>query len=141
MCLNFHLEMILRAFYVDWIMVEVFVLIAFMSVFFTSRKTAFHCCLDTFSIPPRYLVSCRASQAFSYRNLDTSSTPSGSIEKSPVSSIASRHLADRSSFCSGFWCLFLDTSSTLVSVDDHSSRHLLDRCLDTSSIPVSIEIY
>ena len=39
-------------------------------------------------------------QAFSYRNLDTSSTPGGSIEKVLVSSIASRHLVDQSSLIS-----------------------------------------
>ena len=44
---------------------------------------------------PRYLAICRASSAFSYRNPDNFSTPSGSIEKAPISSTASRHLVDR----------------------------------------------
>ena len=46
--------------------------------------------------PPRYLAVCRASSAFSYRNPDSFSTPSGSIEKALVSSIASRYLVDQS---------------------------------------------
>ena len=76
------------------------------------------------STPPRYLVICRASQAFSYRNLDTSSTPGGSIEKVSVSSIPSRYLVDRSSFCSCVFALSLDRSSTPSSVDVYFSRHL-----------------
>ena len=52
--------------------------------------------LDTSLIPPRHLTICRASQAFSYRNPDSSSIPGGSIEKAPTSSIASQHLVDRS---------------------------------------------
>ena len=113
-------------------MFEVHVLIAFMSVSFTSRKTAFHSWLDTFSIPPRYLVSCRASKAFSYRNLDTSSTPGGSIEILSVWSIPSRHHVDRSSFLCWMSCLvpryLLDTSA----VEGIFSRHLPRQHLDTS---------
>ena len=45
--------------------------------------------LKASSTPPRYLVVCRASSAFSYHNPDSFSTPSGSIEKVLVSSIAS----------------------------------------------------
>ena len=36
--------------------------------------------LKASSTPPRYLAICWASSAFSYRNLDSFSTPSGSIE-------------------------------------------------------------
>ena len=46
--------------------------------------------------PPRYLAIYQVSLGFSYRNLDSFLTPDGSIEKAPVSSIASRHLVDRS---------------------------------------------
>ena len=84
-------------------LVEVVCWIEFMSVFFTSRKSSFKSYLDTSSIPPWYLAVCRASSAFSYRNPDSFSTPGGSIEKVPASSIASRHLVDRSSFCSCIW--------------------------------------
>ena len=56
--------------------------------------------LKASSTPSRYLAICRASSAFSYRNLDSFSTPGGSIEKVSASLIASRHLVDRSSFCS-----------------------------------------
>ena len=42
--------------------------------------------------------------AFSYRKLDTSSTPGGSIKKVPIPSIAYRHLVDRSSLISCVWC-------------------------------------
>ena len=56
------------------------------------------------STPPRYLTICQVSQAFFLKlNLDTSSIPGGSIEKAPASSIAPRHLVDRSSFCSWIW--------------------------------------
>ena len=73
------------------------------------------------SIPPRYLVACRASSAFSYRIPDSFSIPGGSIENGSASSIASRHWVDWLSFCSWFWWVvpwyLLDTSA----VDDHFS--------------------
>ena len=80
--------MILRGLYGVWIIGCIVCLIAFISVFFSSKKNYFKSLLDT-SSTPGYLSSF---QAFSYRNLDISSTPSGSIEKVPVSSIASRQL-------------------------------------------------
>ena len=64
-----------------------------MFVFFSSRKTSFKMWLNT------------------------SSTPGGSIEKAPASSIAFRHLVDRSSFCSCVFALFLDTFSIVAFVD------------------------
>ena len=104
-----------------------------MSVFFTSRKTVFKKnCPDTSSIPPRYLAVCRASSAFSYCNPNSFSIPGGSIENGFASSIAFRHLVDRSRFYSWFcWVVpryLLDTST----VDDHFLDTFLDRCLDTS---------
>ena len=124
--------MILRDYCVDWIIGWVACWIAFMSVFFSSRKTGFKKCLNTSSIPPRHLVICQASQAFSYRNPESSLIPSGSIEKAPASSIASWHLVDRSSFCSWIWWViaryFLDTSA----VDDQFLDTYLDSFLDTS---------
>ena len=86
---------------------------------FHSRKTGFKKWLDTSSIPSWHLAICQASQAFSYRNPDSSSMPSGSIEKAPASSIASWHLVDRLSFYSWIWWIIarylLDTSA----VDKH----------------------
>ena len=90
-------ETILRDFCVDWIIGWVVCWIAFISVFFTSQKTALKSWLDTSSTPSRYLAICRASQAFFLTQsrhlldtwwidressclLDSSSTPGGSIE-------------------------------------------------------------
>ena len=117
---------------VDWIIGWVVCWIAFMSVFFSSRKTSFKKWLDTSSIPSRHLVVCRASQAFSYRNPDTSSTPGGSIEKAPASSIASRHLVDRSSFCSWIWWVVPRYLLNTSAVDDHFLDTYLNSFLDTS---------
>ena len=59
--------MILKGLYCVWIIGCVACLIAFMFVFFSSRKTIFKSLLDT-SSTPGYLSSF---QAFFYRNLDT----------------------------------------------------------------------
>ena len=63
---------------------------------------------------------------------DSFSTLGGSIEKAPASLIASRHLLDRSSFCSWIWWVVpryqLDTSA----VDNHFLDTCLDSFLDTS---------
>ena len=86
-----------------------------MSVFFTSRKTGFKSWLNTSSIPPRHLAICWDSSAVSYRFPDSFSIPGGLIEKALASSIASRHLVNRSSFCSWIWWVvpryLLDTSA------------------------------
>ena len=78
------------------------------------------------------LLSVKLLKPFSYRNLDSSSIPGGSIENAPASSIAYRHLMDRSSFCSWIWFLvaryLLDTSA----VDGHFLNTYLDSFLDTS---------
>ena len=99
---------------------------------FHSWKTGFKMWLDTSSIPLRHLAICRASSAFSYHIPDSSSILGGSIEKAPASSIASRHLVDRSSFCSWIWWVvpwyLLNTSA----VDDHFLDIYLDSFLDTS---------
>ena len=84
------------------------------------------------STPPRYLAICWASLAFSYHNLASTSTLGGSIEKVFDLSIASRHLVDRSSFCSCFWCFFLDTYSIPEVVDGHFFDTSLDKYLNTS---------
>ena len=120
--------MILRDYCVNWIIGWVAWWITFMFVFFTLEKLV----LKSGSTPPRYLAIYRASQAFSYRNPNTSLIPGGSIKKAPASSIVSRHLVDRSSFCSWIWCVvpryLLDTSA----VDDHFLDTYLDSFLDTS---------
>ena len=88
-----------------------------MSIFFTSQKMV----LKAGSTPPWYLVVCRASSVFSYRNPYSFLIPGGLIENGSASSIASRHLVNRTSFCSWFWWVvpryLLDTSA----VDDHFS--------------------
>ena len=99
---------------------------------FHSRKIGFRRWLNTSSIPPRHLAVCRDSSTLSYRFPDSSSIPGGSIEKALASSIASRHLVDRSSFCSWIWWVvpwyLLDTSA----VDNHFLDTYLDSFLDTS---------
>ena len=97
-------------------------------MFFTSRKTILKSWLDTSSIPC-YLLSF--SSIFLKRNLDTSSIPGGSIEKAPASSIAPRHLLDRSSFCSESDSLLLDSFLNTSAIEDQILDTYLDRYLDT----------
>ena len=66
------------------------------------------------------------------RNLDTSSIPGGSIEKAPTSSIAPRHLQDRSSFCSESDSLLLDSFLNTSAIEDQILDTYLDSFLDTS---------
>ena len=88
------------------------------------EKLAWHL-LDT-------LLSVELLKPFSYHNPDSSSIPGGSNENAPASSIASRHLVDRSSFCSWIWFLvaryLLDTST----VNKHFLDTYLNNFLDTS---------
>ena len=129
--------MILRDYCVNWIIGWVAWWITFMFVFFTLEKLV----LKSGSTPPRYLAIYRASQAFSYRNPNTSLIPGGSIKKAPASSIVSRHLVDRSSFCSWIWCVvpryLLDTSA----VDDHFPDTYLDSFLDTCIYRALLRVY
>ena len=98
LCLKFlNWETILRDYCIDLIIGWVVCWIAFnIGIFLISKncfeKLARHL-LDT-------LLFVELLKPFSYRNLDTSSILGGSIEKAPASSIAPRHLVDRSSFCS-----------------------------------------
>ena len=69
---------------------------------------------------------------FSKRNLDTSSIPGGSIEKAPASSIAPRHLLDRSSFCSESDSLLVDSFLNTSAIKDQILDTYLDRYIDTS---------
>ena len=108
---------------------------------FHSRKTGFKKWFDTSSIPPWHLAVCRDSSAISYRFPDSSSILGGSIEKAPASSIASRHLVDRSSFCSWIWWVvpryLLDTSA----VDDHFLNTYLESFLDTCIYRALLRVY
>ena len=113
-------------------MFEVHVLIAFMSVFFSSRKTAFLCWLDTFSIPPRYLVSCRASKAFflsqsrhfldtwwidrdSHCLLDTFLTPRRSIELQYLFSCLAPSILLDTSAVEIYWGAYLNCDRDFLS--------------------------
>ena len=88
------------------------------------------------STPPRHLLNTllfvELLKPFSYRNPDSSSIPSGSIENAPASSIAPQYLVDQSSFCSWIWFLvswyLLDTSA----INDLFLDTYLDSFLDTS---------
>ena len=97
--------------------------------------------LKASSTPPRYLAICWASSAFSYRNLDSFSTPSGSIEKVLASSIASRHLVDRSSFCSCIWCFVPRHLLDTYICRRPFSRYLPQQMAWHLSTPSSVEIY
>ena len=78
------------------------------------------------------MLSVELFKPFSYRNPDSSSILGGSIENALASLIASRHLVDRSSFCSWIWFhvvrYLLDTSA----VDKHFLDTYLDSFLNTS---------
>ena len=80
------------------------------------EKLAWHL-LDT-------LLSVELLMPFSYRNPDSSSIPSGSIRNAPASSIASRHLVDRSSFCSWIWFLVARYLSYRRPFSQHLPRQL-----------------
>ena len=131
LCSNFFWdwEIFLRDFCVDWIIGWVVCWIAFISVFFTSRKTGFKSWLDTSSILC-YLSSF--SSIFFKCNLDTSSIPGGSIEKAPASSIAHWHLLDQSSFCSWIYSLLLVSFLDTLAIEDQILDTYLNSFLDTS---------
>ena len=125
-------ETILKDFCVDWIIGWVVCWIAFISVFFFSKKKLFW---KAGSTPPRYLAICRASQAFfltQSRHLldtlwidressclfDSFSTPGGSIEflfliLTCCSLIPSRHLSCRRALSRHFLYRSFDTSQYL----------------------------
>ena len=121
-------ETILRNFCVDWIIGWVVCWIAFIFVFFTSRKTVLKSCLNNSSIPC-YLLSF--SSIFFKCNLDTSLIPGGSIEKAPASSPAPRHLLDRSRFFLDSDFLLLDSFLDTSTIEDQILDTYLDRYLDT----------
>ena len=119
----------MRDFCVDWIIGWVVCWIAFIFVFFTSRKTVLKSWFDTSSIPC-YLSSF--SSIFFKRNLDTSSIAGGSIKKAPTSSIAPWHLLDWSRFFLDSDFLLLDSFVDTSTIEDQILDTYLDRYLDTS---------
>ena len=110
-------------------------------MFFSFRKTTFKCWLDTPSIPPRYLAVYQASSAFSNHNPDSFSIPGGSIEIGFTSSIASRHLVDRSSFYSWFCWNCSSTPPWYLSCRRSFSRHLPRQVSRYLLTPASVKIY
>ena len=96
--------------------------------------------LKACSTPPRYLAVCRASSVFSNRNPDSFSIPGGSIENGSASSIASRHLVDRSRSFQPFVDLSLDRSSINASVNVYYARHL-SRHLSIDRDPLTCIIF
>ena len=88
------------------------------------------------STPPWYLLdtflSVELLKPFSYHNPNSSSIPGWSIENAPASSIASRHLVDRSSFCSWIWFFVAWYLLNTSAVDKHFLDTYLDSLLDTS---------
>ena len=58
------------------------------------EKLVLKCCSTSTRYVLDTLLSVELFKPFSYRNLDSSSIPGGSIENAPASSIASRHLVD-----------------------------------------------
>ena len=97
-----------RGLYGVWIIGCVACLIAFMFVFFSSRKIVFKSLLNT-SLTPSYLPS------FQTFFLIAISTPGESIEKVPVSSIASRQLGQSIELLFLIWWFV--------------PRHMLDTCI------------
>ena len=124
----------MRDFCVDWIIGWVVCWIAFISVFFTSRKTVLKNWLDTSSTPPRYHAICRASQAFfltqSRHLLDT-----WWIDREN-SCLLDTWWIDRASVLESD-SLFLDTST----VDDQILDTYLNSFLDTSAVEHYWRIY
>ena len=129
--------MILRGLYGVWIIGYVACLIAFMYVFFSSQKTIFKSLLDT-SSTPGYLLSF---QAFFYHNLNTSSTPGGSIEKVPVSLIASQQLGRSIKLLFLIWWFVPRHMLNTCICRRPFSRHLPQQISQPLSTPSSIEIY
>ena len=88
------------------------------------------------STPPRYLLdtllSIKLLKPFSDRNPNSSSIPGGSIKNASASSIASRHLVDRSSFCSWIWFLVTRYLLNTLAVDKHFLDTYLNSFQDTS---------
>ena len=120
--------MILRDYCVVWIIGWVACWIAFMFVFFTLEKLV----LKSGLTPPWHLAVSWDSSVISYRFPDSSSILGGLIEKAPASSIASRHLVDRLTFCSWIWWVILRYLLDTSAVDDHFLDTYLNSFLVTS---------
>ena len=125
--------MILRGLYGVWIIGCVAWLIAFMFVFFSSRKTVF-------KKLARHLLdiwlSVELSNFFSYHNLNSSSTPDGSIKKVTVSSIATARSINRATI------LDMVVSSSTLARHLHLSTTIFSTPTSTAcSMPFYTYIY
>ena len=97
--------------------------------------------LDTSLTLPRHLAICRALKLFLIAILIDPRQLSGSIGKVPRPSIASWQLVNQSSFSSCVFALFLDTFSTVASVDIVFLDTFLDKWLNTSICRELLRIY
>ena len=114
-------ETILRDFCVEWIIGWVVCWIAFISVFFSSRKIVLKSWLDTSSIP--YYLS-----RFSILFLNAISTPP-------------QYLMDRSSFYSWIWFFVAWYLLDTLTIDDQFLDTYLDSFLDASAIEHYWRVY
>ena len=128
--------MILKVQNVVWIFGWVACFIAFVSVFFLSWKTDFKLSrhLVETSSTPGYLLSFQAF--FSYHNLDSSSTPDGSIEKVTVSLIATARSINRATILD-----MVVSSSTLARHLHLSTAIFLTPTSTACSMPLYTYIY
>ena len=125
--------MILRGLYGVWIISYVACLIAFMSMFFSSRKNVFKKACTT---PPRHLAICQASKLFFLITISTSSTPDGSIEKVTVSLIATARSINRATI------LDMVVSSSTLAQHLHLSTAIFSTPTSTAcSMPLYTYIY
>ena len=101
--------LVLKIFWIERLFWEIFVLIGLLVELYVGLHS--YLCFShleklfwkTVLTPPRYLVVCQASLAFSYRNLDSFSIPGGSIELLfldliPCCLILARYLSCRQAF-------------------------------------------
>ena len=142
MCVCVLEILVLKIFWIDRFFWEIFVLIGSLVELYVGLHS--YLCFSHLkklfwkagSTPPRHLLdtflSVKLLKHSFKRNLDTSSIPGGSIEKAPTSSIAPRHLLDRSSFCSESDSLLLDSFLNTSAIEDQILDTYLDRYLDTS---------
>ena len=113
-------------------LVELYVGLHSYLCFSLLEKLVFKACLTSSQLLLDTLPSIELLKHFFKRNLNTSSIPDGSIKKAPASSIASRHLLDRSSFCSESESLLLDSFFNTSAIEDQILDTYLDRSLHTS---------
>ena len=132
MCLNFFIErwfwelnMLIES------LVELHVGLHSCLCFSPLEKLVLKCCSTSTRYVLDTLLSVELFKPFSYRNLDSSSIPGGSIENAPASSIASRHLVDWSSLISCVWCFCTSVPSRHLYLSTAKSSTLGSTPLDT----------